>query len=110
MKERIAQGKFNALRSVLSIFSIAAIASSFIPGAEILRIPLYAIFAIGLIVVGVISYINATKQPLRQQKRQKDFQLHYVCPCCGHFFGAIDYDVVMPSKETCPNCKAKLVK
>ncbi|MBO6190098.1 MAG: FHA domain-containing protein [Alloprevotella sp.] len=110
LKEKISQGRFNALRGGAGVLSALSMAGTFVPGAGSLRIPLIAIFVVSLIVLTVISMRNAKKLPLRQQERQKNFQRNYVCPRCGHFFGTMDYDVVIKPKDVCPNCKAKLVK
>lgn len=106
---QIAERKFQAARSATGIVTMLAIACSFILGHGPIYLALYAL-AIGISVLFTIAaYQRSSEVPQRQRELNKRFQQRYVCPKCGHFMGAQDYDV-LSQNDACPYCRTKFKK
>lgn len=113
MKIQIQQGRFNAIRSLTGLVSMASMAAAIFEGGKdgggmSLRMALYIAAALFTFVAFVISYVNASKVPQKQDRIDKDFRARYVCPNdkCRHFMGNQPYDVLSQATQ-CPYCKVK---
>lgn len=103
---QIAERKFNAARSATGIITMIAIACSLILGHGPVYLALYAL-AIGISVILTIqAYNKSSEVPKQQQEMNKQFQMQYTCPKCGHFMGFQDYDILVQN-NACPYCKTK---
>jgi hypothetical protein len=106
---QIAERKFNAARSATGIITMIAIACSLILGHGPVYLALYAL-AIGISVILTIqAYNKSSEVPKQQQEMNKQFQMQYTCPKCGHFMGFQDYDI-LTQNDACPFCKTKYKK
>ncbi|MBQ8487637.1 MAG: FHA domain-containing protein [Prevotella sp.] len=113
MKIQIQQGRFNAIRSLSGLLSMGSMAAAFFEsnkdeGGISIRLVLYIGAAVFTAVLFIISYLNASKIPQKQDKIDKDFRARYVCPNdkCHHFMGGQPYDVLSQTSQ-CPYCKAR---
>jgi hypothetical protein len=114
MKIQVQQGRFNALKSLSGLLSMGAMAAMFFESNKegssgiSMRMVLYGIGALFTLVVLVISFINASKIPQKQDEIDQRFRRRYVCPNpkCRHFMGNQPYDVLAQG-NACPYCRAQ---
>ena len=109
---QIQQSRFNAIKSLTGLLTMGAMAAAFLnPGSESgssLRLYLYIGAAVFTAVAFVISFVNASKIPQKQDQLDKKFRQRYICPNpqCHHFMGNQPYDVLAQG-NSCPYCKAQ---
>ena len=112
MKIQVQQGRFNAIKSLSGLLSMGAMAAMFLSkeedGGINLRMVLYGLGALFTLVVLVISFVNASKIPEKQEAIDRKFRKRYICPNpkCGHFMGNQPYDILAQGKA-CPYCRAQ---
>lgn len=116
-KQRISMLRTNALRSVTGLFSMAAIAISFIkgdPGQQetigTLRIILYVLAIITVVWTVVSTFVNAPKKVKAEEERKQKFQDQYVCPNCGLFLGFENRFDMLIRNGQCNKCRTKFIK
>lgn len=115
MKIQVQQGRFNAIKSLSGLLSMGAMAAMFFEsnkgGASdgiSMRMVLYGIGALFTLVVLIISFVNASKIPEKQDAIDHRFRQRYICPNpkCRHFMGSQPYDVLAQG-NSCPYCRAQ---
>jgi hypothetical protein len=112
LKIQVQQGRFNAIKSLSGLLSMGAMAAMFLSkdegGGINLRMVLYGLGALFTLVVLIISFVNASKIPEKQDEIDRRFRRRYVCPNrkCGHFMGTQPYDVLAQGSG-CPYCRAQ---
>ena len=80
---QIAERRFNTLRSMTGLITMAAIALSITTGEK-------------------------SKFPQKRQELGRNFQRNYTCPHCGHFLGNQSYDI-LAQNDHCSYCKTKFI-
>ena len=106
---QIAERKFNTLRSMTGLITMAAIVLSVVSGSKSnWYILLYGIAIVSSLVFFVKSYRDSSKIPQKRQEQSKAFQRDYTCPHCGRFMGNQSYEVLTQIGH-CPYCKAKFI-
>lgn len=106
---QITERKFNTLRSMTGIITMAAIALSIATGGKSLwYFLLYGIAIVVSVVFFVKAYMDSSKMPQKRQELNRAFQRDYVCPHCGHFMGNQSYEILTQNSH-CPYCKAKFI-
>ena len=109
LNTKIKNGKFVALSTTTGLFTMGAVAVSFIPGVPpTCRIPFYVIAIILILTTFIKRWRDATNLPLQQKKKEEEFHRQYSCPSCGHRF-SMHYDELL-NYDSCPFCKAKFIK
>lgn len=106
---QIAERKFNTLRSITGLITMAAIALSIATGGKSQwYILLYGIAIVASLAFFVKAYIDSSKMPQKRQELSRQFQRDYTCPHCGRFLGNQSYDLLVQI-DHCPYCKAKFI-
>jgi len=111
MEYQIAERRFNALRSVTGLITMAAIVMSFVGGHGTAYYVLYGL-AIGItLLFTILAYISSSKVPEKNEALDREFKKKYVCPNpkCGHFMGYTSYDILSQNKQ-CPYCRTQYKK
>ena len=109
MSLQIAERKFNTLRSMTGLITMAAIALSITTGEKSTwYVLLYGLAIVISLVFFVKSYMDSSKIPQKRQELSRTFQRSYSCPHCGHFLGNQSYDILIQN-DHCPYCKAKFI-
>jgi len=105
--QQIADRRFNALRSVTGIITMAAIALTMFTGAKTLPYIIAYIVAILLTICFTVkAYIDAKRVPVRNMKLTENFEKQYICPHCHRFLGYTSFTVLMQNGR-CNYCKTK---
>lgn len=106
---QIAERKFNTLRSITGLITMAAIALSIATGGKSQwYILLYGIAIVASLAFFVKAYIDSSKMPQKRQELSRQFQRDYTCPHCGRFLGNQSYDL-LAQNDHCPYCKTKFI-
>ena len=106
---QIAERRFNTLRSMTGLITMAAIALSFATGGRgRWYIILYGIAIAVSLIFFIKSFIDSSKIPQKRQELGRNFQRNYTCPHCGHFLGNQSYDI-LAQNDHCPYCKTKFI-
>lgn len=106
---QIAERRFNTLRSMTGLITMAAIALSVTTGEKNKwYIILYGIAIVFSLIFFVKSFIDSSKIPQKRQELGRNFQRSYTCPNCGHFLGNQSYDI-LEQNDRCPYCKTKFI-
>ena len=106
---QIAERRFNTLRSMTGLITMAAIALSITTGERgKWYIFLYVLAIIISSLFFIKSFIDSSKIPQKRQELGRIFQRSYLCPQCGHFLGNQSYDL-LTQNERCPYCKTKFI-
>lgn len=115
LKMQIQQGRFNAIKSLSGLLSMAAMLAMVFEsnkddggGGISIRMIIYGFAALFTLVAFVITFINAKKIPEQQDAIDRRFRKRYVCPNpkCHHFMGTQPYDVLAQGSG-CPYCRAQ---
>lgn len=109
IKLQIDERKFNTLRSMTGLITMAAIVMSIATGGR----SHWYLFLYGFaIIISVLFFIKAyrdsSKIPQKRQELGRTFQHDYVCPHCGHFMGNQPYDI-LTQNGCCPYCKKQFI-
>lgn len=102
--------KKNAIRGGTGAISMIGMAVAFIPGLENVRIIMIVIAVFIIILMAIISLIDAQNAPKKRKALQQRLRNEYVCPNCKKFFMNMDYDLLHRQYDNCPYCKAKFIK
>lgn len=106
---QIAERRFNTLRSMTGLITMAAIALSITTGEKSKwYILLYGLAIVISLIFFIKSYIDSSKIPQKRQELGRNFQRNYTCPHCGHFLGNQSYDI-LAQNDHCPYCKTKFI-
>lgn len=106
---QIAERRFNTLRSLTGLITMAAIALSITTGGRgTWYIVLYLLAIIISLLFFIKSFIDSSKIPQKKQELGRIFQHSYTCPNCGHFLGNQSYDL-LTQNDHCPYCKTKFI-
>lgn len=115
LKIQIQQGRFNAIKSLSGLLSMAAMLAMVFEsnkddsgGGVSIRMMIYGFAALFTLVAFVITFINAKKIPEQQDAIDRRFRKRYICPNpkCRHFMGTQPYDVLAQGSG-CPYCRAQ---
>lgn len=108
LKYKINRERLNAASTITGIFTMSAMAVSFIPNVpKVVRLVLYGV-ALLLAISFCILRLAASKGPKYLDDLTMQYQKDYVCPECGCYLGSKTYDMLMQHGK-CPNCR-KLFK
>ncbi|MBQ2127721.1 MAG: FHA domain-containing protein [Prevotella sp.] len=102
--------KKNAIRGGTGAISMIGMAVAFIPGLENVRIIMIVIAVFIIILMAIISLVDAQNAPKKRKALQQRLRNEYVCPNCKKFFMNMDYDLLHRQYDNCPYCKAKFIK
>jgi DNA-directed RNA polymerase subunit RPC12/RpoP len=102
--------KKNAIRVGTGAISMIGMAVAFIPGLENVRIIMIVIAVFIIILMAIISLVDAQNAPKKRKALQQRLRNEYVCPNCKKFFMNMDYDLLHRQYDNCPYCKAKFIK
>lgn len=102
--------KKNAIRGGTGAISMIGMAVAFVPGLENVRIIMIVIAVFIIILMAIISLIDAQNAPKKRKALQQRLRNEYVCPNCKKFFMNMDYDLLHRQYDNCPYCKAKFIK
>jgi len=102
--------KKNAIRGGTGAISMIGMAVAFIPGLEKVRIIMIVIAVFIIILMAIISLVDAQNAPKKRKALQQRLRNEYVCPNCKKFFMNMDYDLLHRQYDNCPYCKAKFIK
>ena len=106
---QIAERRFNTLRSMTGLITMAAIALSVTTGERNKwYIILYGLAIVFSLIFFVKSFIDSSKIPQKRQELGRNFQRNYTCPHCGHFLGNQSYDILVQN-DHCSYCKTKFI-
>jgi len=106
---QIAERRFNTLRSVTGLITMAAIALSIVTGGRShWYVALYAVAIAVSLLFFIKAYRDAAKIPHKRQELTRQFQRDYCCPHCGHNLGSQSYEILIQN-ATCPYCKTKFL-
>lgn len=105
----------NVLKSGIPILTMGGIAAGYLLSKEngsissLMKI-IYPIAILLAIIFFVKSLIDSRNIPKKREKLTKQMIQDYSCPNCHYYFGGQSYDVIKTNLDTCPRCKAKLIK
>ena len=106
---QIAERRFNTLRSMTGLITMAAIALSVTTGEKSeWYVILYGIAIVFSLFFFIKSFIDSSKIPQKRQELGRNFQRSYTCPHCGHFLGNLSYDILVQN-DHCSYCKTKFI-
>lgn len=106
---QIAERRFNTLRSMTGLITMAAIALSITTGERSKwYVILYGLAIFFSLLFFIKSFIDSSKIPQKRQELGRNFQRNYTCPHCGHFLGNQSYDILVQN-DHCPYCKTKFI-
>lgn len=106
----IKRGRSMAIRGATSLLTMGAFIIMAISGQRGSGyLALYITAFVILAALTVLSFYNASKEPMKQKELNKKFQKDYCCPSCGHFLGFQDYAIIEQNKS-CPYCKTLFLK
>lgn len=106
---QIAERRFNTLRSMTGLITMAAIALSITTGERSKwYIILYGLAIFFSLLFFIKSFIDSSKIPQKRQELGRMFQRNYTCPHCGHFLGNQAYEI-LTQNDHCPYCKTKFI-
>lgn len=109
--ERIA----TILRSGIPILTMGGIAAGYLfinesgSAYRLMKI-IYPVATLLSIIFFVKSLIDLHNIPKKHGILTKQMIQDYSCPNCHYYFGGQSYDVIKINLDTCPKCKAKLIK
>ena len=107
--------KKNAIRGVTGAISMLGMILGFVlpdedGSANFIRFSLVGVAIFVMVLMAVISLIDAKKAPEKRKALQQRLRNEYVCPNCKKFFMNMDYDLLHRQYDNCPYCKAKFIK
>lgn len=105
----------NVLKSGIPILTMCGIAAGYLlnkEGSNVTNITkyVYPIAILLAVIFFVKSLIDSRNIPKKREKLNKKMIQDYSCPNCHYYFGGQPYDVIKANLDTCPKCKAKLIK
>lgn len=106
---QISERRFNTLRSITGLFTMAAIVLGLLTGRQS---PWLMVLYVAAILVSLAFFVlamrNASAIPQKKQQLSRQFQRDYVCPKCGHFLGNQPYELLLQN-DGCPYCKTHFI-
>lgn len=105
----------NVLKSGIPIITMCGIAAGYLLSKEngsvsnVMKF-LYPIAIILAVIFFIKSLVDSRNIPKKREKLTKLMIQDYSCPNCHYYFGGQSYDVIKINLDTCPRCKAKLIK
>ncbi|MBQ9636547.1 MAG: FHA domain-containing protein [Prevotella sp.] len=105
----------NVLKSGIPILTMCGVAAGYLLSKEGGYVSntmkyVYPVAILLAVFFFVKSLIDSRNIPKKREKLNKQMIQDYSCPNCHYYFGGQSYDVIKINLDTCPKCKAKLIK